>query len=106
MAAFLKKNRATQRLYGLLEVGTGPADLTGKTLVVYLAMPDESNAVEVAATIMPQTGGDVGRYYFDVTSANIAAVSANAAQLLIVANVWNADNSRFRSGAGLFAVKL
>jgi hypothetical protein len=107
MSAVIKKDRATQRFHGYHETGTGASNLTGKTLEVKLARTDESNPVLLTATIvLPQTGADLGRYYFDVTDANLTAVDATAKSLLVVASLWNTDNSRFGSARGVLNVVL
>jgi hypothetical protein len=105
-SAVIKKNRATQRLWGVITSGTAAADLTGKTLDVVLANADESNPQTLAATIiLPQTGGDMGRYSIDITSAQLALLGTPA-QVLLVATVWNADTSRMASARGLLSVVL
>lgn len=105
MSASIKKDRATQKFWLLLEVGTAPADLTGKTVVATMAMPDESTPQTLTVTVPTQSGGDLGRFNFDVTTANLAALGTPA-QVLVVWNIWNADDSLFRWGSALFDVKL
>jgi hypothetical protein len=102
----LKKGRATQRVYFLIESGIGAADLTGKTVEAKLAKIDSTSPQTLAATIItPQTGSDKGRGYIDITLANLTAL-ADPDQVLLVATIWNADTSRFRSARGVLSVVL
>lgn len=60
-SAIIKKGRATQRLYFTVTSGTGLMDLTDKTVVIKMAMSDETNPQTLATTIiLPQEGADLG----------------------------------------------
>jgi hypothetical protein len=103
--AVIKKGRAITRIYGLVEIGAGAADLTDKVLEVKLSVPGGS-VVEVATgTVQPQTGATLGYYYIEVTAANLTALG-NPTQITMVVNFYNADNSVFLWGRATLPVEL
>lgn len=90
------KKGETTRIYGLIEVGTGPANLTGKVLTAKAHMAD-GNPLALTCVAQAQSGATLGTYYFEVTAANLTAL-ANPASVTVTVCAKNADNSIFIDG--------
>lgn len=106
MSAVLKIGETT-RTSGRAETSAGLINLTGKTLKVKIKAGDNllSLATGAGAGLQPQVGDTLGKYWFDVTPANLATLG-DPAQVNVTINIFNADNTLLTWGSGVMDVVL
>lgn len=106
MSAVLKIGETT-RTSGRAETALGPVDLTGKNLKVKLKAG--SNIITLAtgsgAGLQTQSGATLGKYWFDVTPANLTSLG-DPAQVNVTINIFNPDSTLLTWGSGVMAVVL
>jgi hypothetical protein len=106
VSAVLKIGETT-RTAGRAETSAGRVDLTGKTLKVKIKAGNNLLILTsgAGAGLSPQLGDTLGKYWFDVTPANLTALG-EPVQVSVTLNIFNADNTLLTWGSAVMDVVL